>query len=128
MAALVQRKVVARGRDHQWLSRAQGVMNITGATARLRLAGDAEQIAIPFGRAAGQGVLTDQPAGKMEIDMGAGRLRRQRLPLGAHQTNGQVFRALAPQAIDHHREYVAHMTSTHTRKKSPKPIFFSPRR
>ena len=103
-------------------------MNITGATARLRLAGDAEQIAIPFGRAAGQGVLTDQPAGKMEIDMGAGRPRWQRLPLGAHQTNGQVFRALAPQAIDHHREYVAHMTSTHTTKKSPKPIFFSPRR
>lgn len=128
MAAPVQGKVVARSRDQQGLPRTQGVMNITGAASRLRLADDAEQIVIPSGRAAGQRILTDQPAGEMEVDMGAGRPRRQRLPIGAHQTNGQIFRALAPQAIDHHREYVAHKTSTHTRKKSPKPIFFSPRR
>jgi hypothetical protein len=74
---LVQREVVARNADVQFVSDLDAIHERGRAAARLRFPQDADAVAGRLARKVVQGILANQPARQMDIDMRAGVERRQ---------------------------------------------------
>ena len=121
---LLQRKQVARSRYHQLLPGTQRLVNVARPAARGGFTPHANKIAL-VPTCSGQGIRAHHAAGQVDINVRPGLPRRQRVAVISHQPDGEAFVALAPQPVNNHAQ---HIGLRHTRKNSPKPIFFSPRR
>ena len=81
LGALHQGEIVARRADLERLADPQVVVHVARAAAAGRIALDADGVGCGVGLGVDQGILPDQPVRQMQVDMSAGLIGRQRLPI-----------------------------------------------
>ena len=102
LGVLLQREIVARRADLERLADAQLVMDVARAAAARRIALDADRVGGGVALRIDERILPDDAVGQMHVDMGAGLVVGQGLPIEPHEfVEVGVARRIADRAQTH---------------------------